>query len=858
MATTENPEIHFAQRLASNDKTIRNRAIKKLRKYITIRSQKTAGGFTTDELLKLWKGLFYCLWMQDKPLLQEDLSNQISTLIHSFYEFNEQLLYLESFIQTLKREWTGIDRLRMDKFFQLVRFMFTQMFEALKKKNWESSAVSKFLELLTTKLLQNGSGAPTGLQFHILDLYMTELAAVGSSELTAEQNLMFIEPFCKTAAKTKDRTLFSAICSSIFTTIIDQAPFAIEDLMKELKACEDTGHVTSEEGNQDSGKGKPVIKKAAKQINGKTSDTDDDDDDDADADDMLNLEDSNVELSGDDDIGPVLQFDYAGLADKLFEFASRSCTPGHNRQRLYKIVKVLRDLNEGIFPQDEYPEEVSTDEDDEMFGSRKKKKRSQDNVERAQTAKMSKGKQVQTLKQDKGGDPADMKNNDEKKKKRKTEDPVQGQSVKFLEAKTQGPNSTVIITVATAPETLPLSEVKGQPSVTVTHEPNQKKRSHIHETPDTDATDADVSSGEHLISGKRRKKQSVKAVLETGRTEAVSCSPGEEPITPLLETGATSSLKKKKKSLKAKRRLEKEQKLNRVSAETPVTAAHSESAEDISTARCKTLTEAEILTKKNKKKNPKADKAPRAAAGTLNVEQTDTVTPLNKTNNQKKLKMAAKEAEVNKAVDEAQSQVEGGKNTEVPSGRKKVKKEKRKIPVFFEFETEEVEKGPSVNGFAEEELSPKKTKLASDFAELSTPLSTKKAQKKTKTIRESASDLITFNNKAVVPTPFYCKTKGNTFKTKSKTPTSLSKKVTFGLKNNKTAEFRKTDRSLLVSPDGSSRVPFDPEQKPKFGVLKSPYTKLYAISKKNPNSKTTTSDATKGTLKQRLVASDFF
>lgn len=28
------------------------------------------GGFTHDELLKVWKGLFYCMWMQDKPLLQ--------------------------------------------------------------------------------------------------------------------------------------------------------------------------------------------------------------------------------------------------------------------------------------------------------------------------------------------------------------------------------------------------------------------------------------------------------------------------------------------------------------------------------------------------------------------------------------------------------------------------------------------------------------------------------------------------------------------------------------------------------------------------------------------------------------------
>lgn len=29
-----------------------------------------SGAFTADELLKLWKGLFYCLWMQDKPLIQ--------------------------------------------------------------------------------------------------------------------------------------------------------------------------------------------------------------------------------------------------------------------------------------------------------------------------------------------------------------------------------------------------------------------------------------------------------------------------------------------------------------------------------------------------------------------------------------------------------------------------------------------------------------------------------------------------------------------------------------------------------------------------------------------------------------------
>ncbi|XP_031662037.1 ribosomal RNA processing protein 1 homolog A isoform X2 [Oncorhynchus kisutch] len=103
----------------------------------------------------------------------------------------------------------------------------------MKMKEWENSVVTRFLELLTAQVLHSTSGAPCWLQFHILDLYMTELAAVGSAELTAAQNLTFIDPFCKTASKTKDRILLKAICGSIFSAILDQAPFIIEDLLKE-------------------------------------------------------------------------------------------------------------------------------------------------------------------------------------------------------------------------------------------------------------------------------------------------------------------------------------------------------------------------------------------------------------------------------------------------------------------------------------------------------------------------------------------------------------------------------------------------------------------------------------------------
>lgn len=72
-------------------------------------------------------------------------------------------------------------------------------------------------------------------------------------------------------------------------------------------------------------------------------------------------------------------------------------------------------------------------------------------------------------------------------------------------------------------------------------------------------------------------------------------------------------------------------------------------------------------------------------------------------------------------------------------------------------------------------------------------------------------------------------------------------------------EFRKTDRSLQVTPDGSSRVPFDPKQKPKFGVLKSPPTPLSTTIKKTLNAnKKTILNTPKNTPKRRPSAADFF
>ncbi|XP_028342430.1 ribosomal RNA processing protein 1 homolog A isoform X2 [Physeter macrocephalus] len=233
------PEIQLAQRLAGNEQVTRDRAVRKLRKYIVARTQRAEGGFTHDELLKVWKGLFYCMWMQDKPLLQEELGRTISQLIHAFQTTEAQHLFLQTFWQTMNREWMGIDRLRLDKFYMLMRMVLHESLKALKTRGWDERQSEQLLELLMTEILHPDSQAPSGVKSHFIEIFLEELTKVGAHELTADQNLRLIGPFCTVAARTQDSLVLHTVTRGIFEAIVEQAPLAIEDLMNELEEEEE-------------------------------------------------------------------------------------------------------------------------------------------------------------------------------------------------------------------------------------------------------------------------------------------------------------------------------------------------------------------------------------------------------------------------------------------------------------------------------------------------------------------------------------------------------------------------------------------------------------------------------------------
>ncbi|XP_075375652.1 ribosomal RNA processing protein 1 homolog B [Mycteria americana] len=722
-AAVQPPEIQFAQRLAANEKRIRDRALKKLRGYISVRTQRPAGGFSLEELLKIWKGLFYCMWMQDKPLLQEELADNISQLIHVIQNTEARHLFIRTFWQTMNREWNGIDNLRLDKYYMLMRMILRQSFEVLKRNEWDESLIELFLQLLMKEVMDPDSNAPTGIKLHFIDIYLDELAKVGAKELTADQNLKFIEPFCKIAAKSKDRCVLHAVATGIFEVIVDQSPYAIEDLMKELGSISDEEDV-SEEDKQEN---EEVLKtKADRCLSRKSAHSSEKTED--------------VHENADDGIGAVLQFDYKAVADKLFELASKKNTPSLNRKRLYKLVKKFQDLAEGIFPQD-FPEDVSTDEDDDEFSRGRRKKKAVKPWEKNKLEKVDEDEQEMSSAKE-----ASVPQ--KKRKKRKKRDSPSADSG------TADGNCEEGIAETSG------SNVFSQGKVPENNKERKKKKLLVNEANETTNVATDTREN-HSISAQNSPtdaEQSKKSQLKKMNTKVQNA-----PVNPACQNGP----------------------------------ANTSEAEDVSPP-------VTLLTPKVVKKKQKAGAV--LVNGDTLLQQTDV--KANKEGLLGTLSGDAGSESVPSRKVKLKTKLIGLEGMKVSSQKTATLKKKRKV--------KEVLNSVEANGVLETAC--KKSRKGESSAALS-PLKKKKAK--------PGSDFVKFE-KSTLPKPvFFRKARSTISSTRAsmqlnKLQSSSSKKVTFGLNKNMTAEFKKTDKSILVSPEGPSRVAFNPEQKPRHGVLKSP------------------------------------
>ncbi|KAJ5620044.1 hypothetical protein N7510_004028 [Penicillium lagena] len=119
----------FVRELASSDRKTRDKALESLTLFLRSRTD-----LTLVDLLKLWKGLFFCFYHSDRPLTQQALARALSYSLVPSLPHQTVHRFLRAFWITIGRDFHSLDRLRLDKYLFLIRCFVGVAFEIFVKR----------------------------------------------------------------------------------------------------------------------------------------------------------------------------------------------------------------------------------------------------------------------------------------------------------------------------------------------------------------------------------------------------------------------------------------------------------------------------------------------------------------------------------------------------------------------------------------------------------------------------------------------------------------------------------------------------------------------------------------------------
>jgi ribosomal RNA-processing protein 1 len=149
-----------------------------------------------------------------------ELAEKIAELIHKFPTLEQAVLFFRVFLKTMDREWPGIDKLRLNKFYYLVRCFQKESFIYMARSNWGDEVVDAFNTVLVEGPLSFEAKC-TDLKLHMADLFLDELAKSGTfdSGFSSEILLKLLEPYFQLVVRAKDKSVFERGFSRIFESL---------------------------------------------------------------------------------------------------------------------------------------------------------------------------------------------------------------------------------------------------------------------------------------------------------------------------------------------------------------------------------------------------------------------------------------------------------------------------------------------------------------------------------------------------------------------------------------------------------------------------------------------------------------
>ncbi|KAL4614277.1 hypothetical protein ACB092_07G042800 [Castanea dentata] len=211
------PEVEMSsliKQLANCNQTARNKALRLLLKT-WLPSQQS---LSEEDLKKLWKGLFYCVWHADNHLFQSQLIDRLSSLLLRL-PLPLSFRYFACFLLTIRREWPGIDALRLDKFYLLIRRFLHYSFVLLKTQKWDLGVCLKFVDLLLENTVYaNDKFRGNGVNYHVVSVFLEEFQ--GFLPVRAEVVGVLLKPFVSVMGKSGDKVLCNKIKGCVFDVLV--------------------------------------------------------------------------------------------------------------------------------------------------------------------------------------------------------------------------------------------------------------------------------------------------------------------------------------------------------------------------------------------------------------------------------------------------------------------------------------------------------------------------------------------------------------------------------------------------------------------------------------------------------------
>merc|ERR1719350_978793 len=294
--------------------------------------------------MRIWKGLFYCYWMSDKPLVQEELAESISGMIKSFQTNQESLGFFQAFTKTFQREWFGVDRWRMDKTMMFVRRFLRQSLKQIANADWEELLLEAYVEVIRKEVvLTDPANTSLGFQLHFTDVFLEEVAKVGGEDLPAKVVGKLVQPWVELVATATDLRLIEHTEERIFNHLLRQSDPGIKYQMEE-DGIEEEDEEVSEENGAENGSIENGHENGHKNGDGESDDEEEEEDNDGEG----SAEDPRAGRVS--VVIPQIAVDYKGIAEELFQLGSKENMRKSNRDMLYRVSKKFKDVAANIFP----------------------------------------------------------------------------------------------------------------------------------------------------------------------------------------------------------------------------------------------------------------------------------------------------------------------------------------------------------------------------------------------------------------------------------------------------------------------------------------------------------------------------